>query len=370
MGGTSRRRVAKPQLPEKICGNSITPKHYTGGRRQSQEKKESIYIFFKFASEHKERRQNGEGEASMRLLLTGASGSLGSYILRECLRHDEMVVAWSGRRDGDLFGHLLHPIDLAEPDAIDAAFRDARPDVVVHTAALAVVSDCHRDPQRAERINTRGSAILTELANQAKIPLLHVSTDMVFDGEHPPYREEDAVAPVSVYGRTKAEAERAVLAYPRNTVVRVPLLFGPTLTGRPSFFDQQILALGEGRRIPLFHDEWRTPLSLLVAARALLAIAVGTGVSPGGFLGLLHVGGPERLSRLEIGQRLAAFLGCDTSGIEPISRTSIAAAEPRQADLSLDSSLWRGLFPHQEWPAWYEALSELMFMQAMENFRT
>ncbi|HZV03699.1 MAG TPA: SDR family oxidoreductase [Gemmataceae bacterium] len=299
----------------------------------------------------------------MRLLLTGASGSLGSYILRECLRQGDTVIAWSGSRQGELFGCPLRPIDLAAPDAIASAFRDARPDGVVHTAALAVVSECHRDPQRAERINTRGSAILAELADRAKIPLIHVSTDMVFDGEHAPYREEDAVAPVSVYGRTKAEAERAVRAYPRNTVVRVPLLFGPTLTGRSSFFDQQLLALREGRRIPLFHDEWRTPLSLLVTARALLAIVSGTGgtgVSPIGPLGLLHIGGPERLSRLEMGQRLAAFLGCDASGIEPISRTSIAAAEPRQADLSLDSSRWRGLFPHQEWPDWNSALSQLM----------
>src|SRR5262249_53164994 len=119
------------------------------------------------------------GEAGMRLLLTGASGSLGSNVLRECLRRGEAVIAWSGRREGKLFGCPLHPIDLAEPDAISSAFREARPDVVIHTAALAVVSDCYRDPQRAERINTHGSAILAELADRAKIPLLHVSTDMV-----------------------------------------------------------------------------------------------------------------------------------------------------------------------------------------------
>jgi dTDP-4-dehydrorhamnose reductase len=319
----------------------------------ASKKREILHFFQFFLTIRRRVAPRGEGEAGMRLLLTGASGSLGSYILRECIRRGETVVAWSGSREGELFGCPLRPIDLAEPDAIVSAFRDARPDGVVHTAALAVVSDCHRDPQRAERINTRGSAILAELADRAKIPLLHVSTDMVFDGERAPYREEDPVAPASVYGRTKAEAERAVLAYPRNTVVRVPLLFGPTLTGKPSFFDQQLLALREGRRIPLFLDEWRTPLSLLFAARALLALAA----SP---FGLLHVGGPERLSRLEMGQRLAAFLGCDPSGIEPISRTSIAAAEPRQADLSLDSSRWRGLFPHQEWPDWNTALSQLM----------
>lgn len=288
----------------------------------------------------------------MRLCLTGASGQLGSYILRECRRKGETVLAWSGQRQGELFGYPLRPVDLSKPDVIATAFRDAQPDRVVHTAALALVSDCHREPQRAEKINTRGSAILAELSEQAKVPLVYVSTDMVFDGEQAPYREEDAAAPLSVYGRTKAEAERTVLAYPRNTVVRIPLLFGPTLIGRPTFFDQQVLALRQGQRMTLFHDEWRTPLSLLTAARALLALT-----DP---LGLLHVGGPERLSRLEMGQRLAAFLGCDPTTIVSVSRNSVTAAEPRPADLSLDSSRWRSLFPHQEWPTWEEALIQLM----------
>ncbi len=296
----------------------------------------------------------------MRLLLTGASGQLGSYILRECIRRGQAVVAWSGQQQGQLFGCSLRPLDLADPDAVIKAFRDAAPDGVVHTAALAAVSDCHRDPKHAERINTQGSAILAEVADRAKIPLLHVSTDMVFDGEHAPYREGDTVAPLSIYGRTKAEAERVVLAFPRNTVVRLSLLFGPTLTGRPSFFDQQIQALRQGQRIPLFSDEWRTPLSLQVAARALLAIACGTGASSVDPLGLLHLGGPERLNRLEMGRRLAAFLGYESSALVATSRTSVVATEPRPADLSLDSSRWRGLFPGEEWPTWDEALSQLM----------
>src|SRR5690242_15067403 len=120
----------------------------------------------------------------MRLLVTGASGQLGSYVLRECLRRGVAVAAWSGRQQGELFGCSLRPLELAEPEAIATAFRDARPDGIVHTAALAAVSDCYRDPQRAERINTHGSAVLAELANRAKVPLLHISTDMVFDGEH------------------------------------------------------------------------------------------------------------------------------------------------------------------------------------------
>jgi dTDP-4-dehydrorhamnose reductase len=292
----------------------------------------------------------------MRLLLTGASGQLGSYLLREGRKSAVSVVAWSGHRVGALFDCPLRPVDLADPDVVRSAFREARPDVVVHAAALAGVAGCHREPGRAEQINARGSALLAELVERAKVRLVHVSTDMVFEGERGGYRENDTVAPLSVYGRTKAAAEQAVLACPRAVVARVSLLFGPSLVGRPTFFDAQVSALREGRPISLFHDEWRTPLSLRVAARGLLALAASDSV------GVIHLGGPERLSRLEMGQRLASFLHRDPAAIVSVSRQSAPAAEPRPRDLSLDSSHWRGLYPHQEWPAWEDALSDLMLM--------
>jgi dTDP-4-dehydrorhamnose reductase len=255
----------------------------------------------------------------------------------------------------------LRPVDLTDADALVSAFREARPDVIVHAAASANVNECQRDPQRAERINARGSALLAELADRAKIRLIHVSTDLVFDGERAPYREEDTVTPLSVYGRTKAAAEQAVLAYPRHVVARVSLLFGPTLIGRPSFFDQQMTAPRAGEVLRLFHDEWRTPLSLLVAARSLLALAASE------YTGLLHLGGPERMSRLEMGQRLATFLGRDPSAIVAASRNSVPTLEPRPRDTSLDSSRWRRLFSEQAWPAWEEALHQLMLPGAQEE---
>lgn len=290
----------------------------------------------------------------MRLLLTGASGQLGAYLLREALRRGCPIVAWSGRRPGELFGCPLRPVDLTDEDAVAAAFREARPDVVIHAAAMAGVADCHRDPARAEVINTRGSARIAELAEQSGARLVHVSTDMVFDGERGGYREEDAVAPLSKYGRTKAEAERVVLAHPRTVVVRVSLLFGPGVGERRTFFDEQVAALKEGRPLTLFHDEWRTPLSLLAAARGLLDIAESDVV------GLLHMGGPERLSRLDMGRRLAAFLGLDPVGIVSASRLSAPAVEPRPRDLSLDSSKWRRLFPRSRGPDWDDDLREMM----------
>ena len=268
------------------------------------------------------------------------------------------MTAWSGAPRSDLFGAPLRPVPLTDRAATAAAFRDARPDAVIHCAALSSVAGCHREPALAEAINVGGTRWLAELADEARTRLLYVSTDLVFDGERGGYVEEDAPAPLSVYGRTKARAEAAVRTCPRGLVVRVSLLFGPTLTGRPTFFDQQLLALRERRPCTLFADEWRTPLSLTTAAAALIALAESD------CTGVLHVGGPERMSRLETGQRFAAFLGADASMIVAAGRGDVPAAGPRPRDTSLDSSRWRGLFPHQPWPAWEEALREMNGGQA------
>ncbi len=286
----------------------------------------------------------------MRTLLTGASGQLGAYLLRALQRRGADCVAWSGTREEVLFGVPLRPVDLTDPGDVARAFREAAPTCVIHAAALARVGDCHRDPDRARRVNVDGSRILAELCQQAGARLVYVSTDMVFNGEQGNYREDDPPAPLSEYGRTKAAAEQAVLVNPNTSIVRVSLLYGPSLTGRPSFFDEQVMALRTGQPVTLFADEWRTPLDLHTAALALLAVADSD------YTGMLHVGGPERLSRLEMGYQLAACLRLDPSPIVVTSRSQAPAAEPRPRDLSLDSSRWRSLFPQYPWPLMKDSL--------------
>jgi dTDP-4-dehydrorhamnose reductase len=289
----------------------------------------------------------------MRLLLTGASGQLGAYLLRELAQGQHDVTAWSGTGSSSLFGFPLQPVWLESRDAMARAIRQARPDAILHTAALASVARCLEDPTAARLVNVQGTQFLTELAGAKNARLILVSTDLVFDGERGNYRETDPPAPLSVYGKTKREAEQVVLARPGHAVVRLSLLFGPTLTGRPSFFDTQWAALQSGKPLALFEDEWRTPLSLARAARALIAVAESD------FTGLIHIGGPERMSRLEMGQRLAKFLHLDPAPIVACRREASPVPEPRPRDTSLNASLWRSLFPQQPWPTWEEALKEL-----------
>jgi dTDP-4-dehydrorhamnose reductase len=245
-------------------------------------------------------------------------------------------------------------VDVCDADALAAAFRKARPQVVLHAAAMARISDCIRNPDHASRVNAEGSAMLARLAAEVGARLVHVSTDLVFDGGKGAYREEDAAEPLSVYGRTKRDAETAILAYPGHAVVRLSLLFGPSVVGRATFFDEQVAALRAGRPVTLFVDEWRTPLSLATAADALTALAKSD------YVGLIHLGGPERLSRWEMGLRLASRLGADPSLVIAGLRDRAPAPEPRPRDTSLDSSRWRVLFPDLPWPGYDAALRQLL----------
>src|SRR4051812_24067910 len=132
----------------------------------------------------------------MRFLVTGASGNLGGYLLRELVSTAEAVVAWSGSRAGERFGMPLRPVPLTDRDAVRRAFREARAHVILHGAALSSMAECVRDPDRARAINAGGTALLAELAAETQSRLLLVSTDLVFDGEQGNYCEDDPPAPL------------------------------------------------------------------------------------------------------------------------------------------------------------------------------
>ena len=145
-----------------------------------------------------------------------------------------------------------------------------------------------------------------------------------------------------VYGQTKHAAERFVLEVPNGVVARLSLLYGPSRCGQDGFFDRTMAALRAGIPQAFFEDEHRTALDYSTAARIIIRLADNQAV------GLFHVGGPERLSRLELMRRAAVALGIDPRLVRSNKRAEVTMAEPRPADLSLDSTRLRNLFPDLE----------------------
>ena len=277
-----------------------------------------------------------------RWLITGATGQLGGHVVK----HIRTTLAgkvedWSLDRPGGSARDSARSAaaDLACAADLQSAVSSVRPTHVIHLAALTSVADAFSEPARAELLNVAATRALAEAAAIVGARLVYCSTDMVFGGDRAPYREADPPAPLSVYGRSKAAAERLVADFANTLIVRPPLLFGLPIGPRHSTFAQQLAALQSGTPLKLFTDEFRTPLWLGDAARAIAGLAGGDRT------GLIHLAGPERLSRFDLIRRVAECLGIRNPRLEAISRYDFPASEPRPADLSLCAACLHAEFP-------------------------
>jgi len=283
-----------------------------------------------------------------RILVLGATGFLGWHLVRAAEQDDDLeVVALerspdAARRPPNGRATWLAR-DLDEPAAEPAGLvAETSPELVVNALALSRLGACAADPGRARHANAWVPGLLARACASQGRRLVHVSTDLVFGGQPPPaggFREEDPPDPVSAYGRSKAEGERRVQEEdPRALVCRLPLLFGDSGGRGLGASDSVLTAVAAGERVRLFADEWRTPLDVGDAARALLELARGTAS------GLLHVAGPERLSRVELGRRVLAASGLAVDELVHESTRSEAGMDgSRPEDCSLDASRARAL---------------------------
>jgi dTDP-4-dehydrorhamnose reductase len=229
-------------------------------------------------------------------------------------------------------------LDLTDAAAVRAEFRRDNPQLVIHCAALSRSPECQANPALARKINVEVTRLLAELA--AEIPLVFLSTDLVFDGRTGNYDETAQVNPPSVYAETKAAAEQIVFANPRHTVFRLSLNGGASPTGDRGFNEQMRRAWQAGQTLSLFTDEFRCPMPAEVTARAIWELAARN--QPG----LYHLAGSERLSRWQIGQLLATRWPELNPRIESASVKEYAGA-PRAPDTSLNCTKAQTLLSFQ-----------------------
>jgi dTDP-4-dehydrorhamnose reductase len=252
--------------------------------------------------------------------------------LQQLIEAGHQVTAWSGSEAGSRQGLALVPVDLADPARTASELAAADPELIIHAAAISSTEVVRKDLERGRAVNTQGTARLAEWCAEHGRRIVYTSTDLVFDGSRSWYREEDPAVPVLAYGRSKRAAEPSVLAAPRGLVARVSLMFGPSRSGRESYFDRTIAALRRGEPQTLFEDEFRTPLDLYSAAALLVRLAESD------TCGLIHVAGSARVSRYELVRRVALALGIDPGLVRANRQADAQFPEPRPADVSLDTS--------------------------------
>ncbi|HEY2373334.1 MAG TPA: sugar nucleotide-binding protein [Gaiellaceae bacterium] len=249
----------------------------------------------------------------MKLFITGGAGYLGSELCRLAIERGDEVLA-TRFRSAPGHGHDL-ALDVRDAAAVERVLMRHGPDVVIHTAYVQ-----HGEAMRETIV--RGSHAVAASAHRCGARLIHLSTDLVFDGEHgAPYTEEDEPRPVMTYGAAKLEAEHVVLrAHPDATLVRTSLLYGSP--GGP----QERLALRDD--VEFYTDEMRCPTRVDELAAALLELTAHAHAGP------LHLAGPEAVSRYELARALRAAAGADPGTV----RGAPGPVAGRAKNVALDSS--------------------------------
>ncbi|WP_435281061.1 dTDP-4-dehydrorhamnose reductase [Streptomyces koelreuteriae] len=285
----------------------------------------------------------------MRWLITGAGGMLGRDVVDELTRRGEDVV-----------GLDRSALDITRPEAVAAAVREHRPDLVVNCAAYTAVDDAETDEARALEINGAGPRALARACAAHDARLIHLSTDYVFDGEArtAPYPENHPPAPRTAYGRTKLAGERAVLEElpGASAVLRTAWLYGVHGTN----FVRTMIGL-EARRdtLDVVDDQRGQPTWSADVAERIADL--GPRLGPDAH-GVFHATDAGEATWYELAREVFSLLGADPDRVRPTSSAAFPRPAPRPAYSALAHDRWQeiGLPPAREWrSALHEALPRI-----------
>jgi dTDP-4-dehydrorhamnose reductase len=231
-------------------------------------------------------------------------------------------------------------IDLTEADTITKAIDAVAPQIVVNAGAYTAVDKAETEPELAGLINATGSGHLAAVCSERTLPLIHLSTDYVFDGKkNSPYNERDLVAPVGVYGRSKLEGERLVAkACPCHVILRTAWVFSPYGHN----FVKTMLRLASSRKeLGIVDDQQGNPTYAPHLAEVILAIAARLAESnrDGGPWGIYHSVGTGEATWCELARevfRCSENFGGPTATVNGITTAEYPTAAARPANSRLE----------------------------------
>ena len=188
----------------------------------------------------------------MRLFVTGISGLLGLNIALQT-RGDFEVNGCYYNHPVTIEGVRPVKLDVTSFAPLNQALRKIRPDVIVHTAGLTNVDACETNPMLAQKLNVQATLHIAKIANAIGAKLIHISTDHLFDGTKPFRTEEDALAPLNAYARTKRDSEIMVQETCPNALIIRTNFIGWGTSVRASFSDWVITSLEQKRDMKMLY---------------------------------------------------------------------------------------------------------------------
>lgn len=255
------------------------------------------------------------------LLIAGANSALGRTFAKLCRLRGLPTVPRSRQE-----------LDIADPRAVERALSLYHPWAVINAGGYGGLDAAEIEPDVCRRENAIGPAVLASACASSKIRLMTFSTDLVFDGRsNRPYRETDAVAPLNVYGSSKAESESTVLAqYADALVIRIGVVFGSE--ARRDFVQSAVRTVAAGRTFAATDDLTVTPCYLPDLVHVSLDLLID------GESGICHIATPEPVTWTQLAREAVALAGLDAGQVEGRPASSFGWLAPRPAYTALDPS--------------------------------
>jgi dTDP-4-dehydrorhamnose reductase len=280
----------------------------------------------------------------MRILITGREGQVVRSLLERATSDLAFEMVALGRPE----------LDLRVPGSANEAVRTLAPDIVVSAAAYTAVDQAEDEPEVANRVNGEAAGELAAAAAAVGAPILHLSTDYVFGGDKSqPYREDDQVAPIGAYGRSKLLGEERVrAANPDHLILRTAWVYSPW--GR-NFLKTMLILAQTREEVPVVADQHGNPTSALDIADGVLTVLANW--ASGGRSGLgktFHLAGTGSTSWFGFATWIfqeCARLGLPSAKARPIATAEFPTKARRPAHSLLDSTKFATMFGYRA-PDW------------------
>lgn len=256
-----------------------------------------------------------------RVLIIGTLGQLGRALSAEFQPCHEVFEAVHRARQPDQWH-----VDLAGPSSVRAAVEETRPEWILIAGVLGNVDRAELEPALCRAVNVEGPRVVAECAKTAGAIVVYYSTDTVFDGAKDGYAEDDPVAPVNAYARSKAEAEAVMRTLlPRQSlIIRTAWLYGPDARRR-NFVLRLVDDVRAGRPMPVPDDQWGSPTFTDDVARVTRLLLER------GCRGIYHAVGPEFVNRAELARQVCRQFGLEERFV--LAQPTAALQQPARRPL-------------------------------------
>ena len=282
----------------------------------------------------------------MKILLFGAGGQVGTELCRRQWPHAYHITA----TDRD-------EIDIVSPEAVVAAFRREQPDIAINAAAFTAVDLAESEREAAFAINRDGAGALAGASAELAIPLIHLSTDYVFDGRKSgAYVEQDPVNPLSVYGASKEAGEQSIrAALPAHLILRTSWVYAPE--GK-NFVLSMLARANQASELRIVDDQQGCPTAASEIARAVMAAAARL-LAGNGVFGTFHFCGAGSISWHGFAQAIFELSGGPQPRLKAIPSSEYPTPALRPANSVLDAGKFRRLYGFAARP-WRESLADCL----------